>query len=98
MSARGVEMPPSFWTDPHKFDPTRFAPGREGNIPRYQYMPFGAGPRVCIGMSFAMIEATAILATLLRAARFETTDAPEPLPLARVTLVPKGGMALRVST
>jgi len=86
------------WENPDAFDPARFAPEREGGIPRYQYMPFGAGPRVCIGMSFAMIEATAILATLLRAARFETTDAPEPLPLARVTLVPKGGMALRVST
>ncbi|HUP29172.1 MAG TPA: cytochrome P450, partial [Usitatibacter sp.] len=64
---------------------------------RYQYMPFGAGPRVCIGMSFALMEATAILATLLRGARFEATAAIDPVPLARVTLVPAHGMPLKVS-
>ncbi|HUP30820.1 MAG TPA: cytochrome P450, partial [Usitatibacter sp.] len=68
------------WKDPDAFDPSRFAPGREGEIPRYQYMPFGAGPRVCIGMSFALMEATAILATLLRGARFEATAAIDPVP------------------
>ena len=85
------------WENPDAFDPARFAPEREGNIPRYQYMPFGAGPRVCIGMSFALIEATAILATLLRGARFEMAAATDPVPLARVTLVPGGGMPLRVA-
>ena len=85
------------WERPDEFDPTRFAPGREASIPRYQYMPFGAGPRVCIGMSFAMMEATAILATLLQHARFETTGGSEPVPVARVTLIPGGGMPLRVT-
>ena len=84
------------WEDPDAFDPARFAPQREAAIPRYQYMPFGAGPRICIGMGFAMMEATAMLATLLRHARFAPT-AHEPAPVARVTLVPKGGMPLRVS-
>ena len=84
------------WERPDEFDPARFAPGAEGSIPRYQYMPFGAGPRVCIGMSFAMIEATAILATLLRHARFEPVAGSEPVPVARVTLIPKGGVHLRV--
>lgn len=83
------------WESPDAFDPQRFAPGREEKIPRYQYMPFGAGPRICIGMAFAMIEATAILATLLQHARFAPT-AHEPAPVARVTLVPRGGMPLRV--
>lgn len=83
------------WEDPDAFDPARFAPQREAAIPRYQYMPFGAGPRICIGMGFAMMEATAMLATLLRHARFAPT-AHEPAPVARVTLVPKGGMPLRV--
>ena len=50
--------------------PTRFAPEQEAAISRYQYMPFGAGPRICIGMAFAMIEATAMLATMLQSARF----------------------------
>ena len=84
------------WEDPDAFDPARFAPEREAAIPRYQYMPFGAGPRICIGMSFAMIEATAILATLVRRARFATVPGPEPTPIARVTLMPGGGMPLAV--
>ncbi len=54
------------WTEPDAFVPTRFATGNEADIPRYQYMPFGAGPRICIGMSFALMETTAMVATLLR--------------------------------
>jgi len=84
------------WEDPDAFDPERFAPAREALMPRYQYLPFGAGPRICIGMAFAMLEATAILATLLRRARFAPT-AHVPAPVARVTLIPRGGMPLRVS-
>jgi cytochrome P450 len=85
-----------YWSDPDRFDPARFEPARERAMTRYQYMPFGAGPRICIGMAFAMIEATAILATLARAARFEAAPDLAPEPLARVTLVPAGGMPLRV--
>ena len=84
------------WKDPDVFDPERFAPGEEAKIPRYQYMPFGAGPRICIGMAFAMMEATAMLATLLQHARFATVQGHEPVPVARVTLVPGGGMPLQV--
>jgi cytochrome P450 len=84
------------WERPDEFDPMRFAPQDEASIPRYQYMPFGAGPRVCIGMSFAMIEATTMLATLLRHARFEAVAGMEPVPVARVTLIPQGGVNLRV--
>jgi cytochrome P450 len=83
------------WSEPDAFEPERFAPGREEAIPRFQYLPFGAGPRICIGMGFAMLEATAILATLLQRARFMPT-AHEPAPVARVTLVPRGGMPLGV--
>ena len=85
------------WDRPDEFDPTRFAPERDAAIPRYQFMPFGAGPRICIGMSFAMIEAAAILATLLQGARFAPVEGVAPSPVARVTLIPKGGMPLRVS-
>lgn len=83
------------WEDADRFDPERFAPAREAAIPRYQYVPFGAGPRICIGMAFAMIEATAILATLLQHARFSSAG-HEPAPVARVTLLPRGGMPLQV--
>lgn len=84
------------WANPDAFDPERFLPERELKIPRYQYMPFGAGPRICIGMAFAMIEATAMLATLLQRASFAPVIGHEPAPVARVTLLPKGGMPLEV--
>ena len=86
------------WNDPDRFDPTRFDPHNGLEFERTQFMPFGAGPRICVGASFAMIEATAILATLVRGARFEITDTSEPPePIARVTLRPNGGMPLRVT-
>ncbi|HYM28070.1 MAG TPA: cytochrome P450, partial [Steroidobacteraceae bacterium] len=66
------------WEDPDAFDPMRFAPEREAKIPRYQYLPFGAGPRICIGMAFAMLEGTAMLATLLQKARFAPVAGHEP--------------------
>jgi cytochrome P450 len=83
------------WRHPNAFDPTRFAPGNEGEISRYQYMPFGAGPRICIGMAFAMIEITSILATILQKARLAPVNDHAPVPVARITLQPKGGMPLR---
>jgi len=83
------------WENPDAFQPERFAPGREDAISRYQYMPFGAGPRICIGMAFAMLEATAILATFLQRVRFARAGR-EPAPVARVTLIPRGGMPLAV--
>jgi cytochrome P450 len=85
------------WDDPHRFDPQRFAPEAEARLVRYQYMPFGAGPRICIGASFAMLEATIMLATFVRAARFEVPAGHVPIPLSRVALQPKNGMPLLVS-
>lgn len=85
------------WPDADAFMPERFEPAREEAMPRYQYMPFGSGPRVCIGRNFAMMEAAAMLATFVRHARFTPVEGHEPSPVARVTLIPKGGMPLRVS-
>ena len=85
------------WVDPDRFDPDRFLPDAEAEMPRAQYMPFGFGPRTCIGSSFAMIEATAILATLVRGARFSWDGRHLPEPVSRVTLRPKGGMPLGVT-
>ena len=84
------------WEDPDRFDPARFAPEREARYARTQFMPFGFGPRTCIGGTFAMMEATAILATLVRRARFEWDGVHAPEPISRVTLRPKGGMPLKV--
>lgn len=87
----------ALWDDADRFDPSRFVAEQEVARPRYQYMPFGGGPRVCVGASFAMIEATAILATLVRAARFDCPPGPEPVPLSRVVLAPRDGLPLRVT-
>jgi len=84
------------WSDPDRFDPDRFLPEHEKALKRTQFMPFGAGPRICIGMSFAQVEAVALLATFVRAARFDWDGRHLPEPISRVTLRPKGGMPLLV--
>lgn len=85
------------WDEPDLFAPDRFQPEREATYARSQFMPFGFGPRTCIGAGFAMIEATALLATLVRGAQFDWDGRHEPEPVARVTLKPRGGMPLRVT-
>jgi cytochrome P450 len=86
----------ALWDDPDRFDPERFSPTAEEARTRYTYMPFGAGPRICIGMSFAMLEAKAVLATLVRAMRFTPIAGCDPEPMSRLTLRPMGGMRLGV--
>lgn len=86
----------ALWDRPDMFDPTRFAPDAPA-IDRFAYLPFGGGPRICIGMHFALIEAAAMLAEILRRVRLTpgpTSHAIEPL--LRITLRPKGGMPLGV--
>lgn len=85
------------WDDPDRFDPDRFLPEREAQHHRLQFIPFGVGPRVCIGGAFAMMEAAAVLATLLQHARFDWDGRHAPEPISRVTLHPAGGMPLKVS-
>ena len=53
------------WRDPDAFDPSRFLPGA-GERPRFAYLPFGAGPRICVGAQFALAEATLVLAAMVR--------------------------------
>jgi cytochrome P450 len=84
------------WFDPNRFDPDRFLPASEAGRPRTQYMPFGGGARICIGAQFAMTEATVLLATFIRSARFEWDGHHCPEPVSRVTLRPAGGMPLHV--
>ena len=85
------------WQDPLSFDPSRFSAEAKAGRHRCAYMPFGAGPRTCIGATFAMVEGKAILATLLERARFELPEGEEPVPLARITLRPKDGLRLKVT-
>jgi len=87
---------PKFWEDPEGFDPDRFAPEKQKAMHRFQYFPFSAGPRMCIGMGFAMMEGQLLLATMMRRYRFDVQPGhpiePEPL----ITLRPKYGLSVRV--
>mgnify|MGYP001096068832 CR=1 FL=1 len=85
------------WDRPDAFMPERFHPGNREKIDRYQYLPFGAGPRVCIGMSFAMQEAIIALAILLSRYRFDTLPETKPWPVQKLTTQPQGGLPMRVS-
>jgi cytochrome P450 len=70
---------PALWEDPLTFDPDRFSPQRSKGRSRWQYLPFGGGPRSCIGDHFAMLEATLALATIVRQARITSLDDDFPL-------------------
>ncbi|MBY0363967.1 MAG: cytochrome P450 [Phreatobacter sp.] len=84
------------WDNPAAFDPDRFAPDKARQFHRGAYLPFGAGPRICIGAAFAQIEAVAILVTLIRRLRFVPLPDHRPMPTTRLTLRPAGGMPMRV--
>jgi cytochrome P450 len=81
-----------YFPDPEKFDPERFTPEREKRLPRYAYLPFGAGPRICIGMYFAMMEGHLLLATLAQRASFSLVPGQtiEPDPVHHLALRPAG--------
>ncbi|MEZ5910781.1 MAG: cytochrome P450 [Paracoccaceae bacterium] len=82
------------WDDPDRFDPDRFV---AGPADRFAYLPFGDGPRICIGASFALQEAVIILATLLARFRFTPVQGRDPKPVLILTLRPEGGVWLNVS-
>lgn len=88
------------WRDPDAFCPARFdakAPQSDHESIRRAYLPFSAGPRVCVGAGFAMTEGVLSLALLARAASFALTDAPAPVPQAQLTLRSANGIWLQAS-
>lgn len=85
-----------FWDAPNAFDPDRFAPEKDNARHRCAYMPFGAGPRICIGMGFAMLEMVAILATLVREFRFTAVEGYRLKLAPDFTTRAKGGLPLHV--
>ena len=82
------------WEKPNCFDPRRFLPGSRETIDQFAYLPFGAGPRVCIGASFSLQEAVIILAHIMRSFSFELKENYAVIPLQRITLRPKGGLPM----
>jgi cytochrome P450 len=93
----GMHHRPEYFPDPEAFLPERFAPDTERAIPKHAFLPFGGGPRICIGNHFALMEGQIALAHLVQRLRFELTPessvvAPDP----SMTLRPKGGIHVRV--
>lgn len=86
---------PRFWPDPERFDPLRFTIDAKLSRPKTAYFPFGGGPRICIGESFAWMEGVLLLATLAQRWKFER--GPNVEPHALITLRPTGAMRMRVS-
>ena len=84
------------WDRPDVFDPARFVGEAADKIPRFAYLPFGAGPRICIGAAFALQEATLVLAHFVRRFEFELAPGHAVWPLLRVTLRPRGGLPMIV--
>ena len=85
------------WQNPDGFDPDRWSREETKACARDAYMPFSAGPRVCTGAGFAMVEGTLLLAQLIRAYRFEVVPNDTPVPVAHLTVRAKDGIRLRLS-
>lgn len=87
----------ALWPNPDVFDPDRFLPEREHEIVSGSYIPFGAGPRVCVGAAFATTEATLILARILRTYRIDVQRPELVRPVARLTTRPAQEVMIKVS-
>jgi cytochrome P450 len=93
----GIHRSPRYHAEPERFDPDRFAPAPEKALPRHAFMPFGAGPRVCIGNHFALMEAQIVLAAIGQRVVLDVAASLEPALDPLITLRPKGGIPMAVS-
>jgi cytochrome P450 len=96
MSQWAIHRDPRFFDEPERFIPERWTDGTLARkLPRFAYFPFGGGQRICIGNTFAMLEAVLLLATIAQRYRLTLADPDRPVtPLPVVTLRPKGGVAM----
>lgn len=85
------------WDRPDVFDPSRFLEPAKTTIPRFAYLPFGAGPRICIGSFFALQEATIVLAALVRRFDMQLLPGARVWPSQRITLRPSHGLPMRIT-
>jgi cytochrome P450 len=86
----------ALWTRPNAFDPNRFFGKARESIDRFAYLPFGVGPRTCIGATFAIQEASIMVATIMRHFTLEMVPGNTPWPVQKVTLRPRGGLPMIV--
>ena len=96
ISPYAVHRHPAWWGEPERFDPERFTPERSAARPAYAYFPFGGEPRVCIGNSFAMIEAQLILATVAQRYQLRLVPGHPVEPQMVVTLRPRSGLPMTI--
>jgi len=87
---------PEFWPDPDRFDPARFDPDRPADRPRYAYLPFGAGPRFCVGNSLGLMEAVFVLACVSRRLRLTMLPGRRVVPEPMLTLRIRGRLPMLV--
>lgn len=92
-----VHRHPDFWEDPDEFDPDRFTPERSAGRHREAWSPFGAGPHLCVGHHFAMVEGTLLLAMMAGRYVFEPAVRLPRRTVVAVTMKPRGGLPVRVS-
>ncbi len=85
-----------FWSNPESFDPERFASDAPEKPNRYQYLPFGAGPRICIGAAFSIMESKIMLANFVRAAEFKVEPGFVPQPTGQMFLTAGGAIPMQV--
>lgn len=88
---------PGFWKQPEEFDPDRFSPENVAKRPHFLHLPFGGGPRQCIGSGFAMLEACLVLVTMLKRYRFHLVPAQHVTPNPGVTLRPRNGIRVQIT-
>ena len=85
---------PSLWEQPDRFEPERFSAERTAARPRFAYLPFGAGPRICIGAAFAMAEGMLILATIAQRYRLRLKPGHPVEPQGLITIRPRFGLPM----
>jgi cytochrome P450 len=91
-----VHRHPDFWSAPEQFQPERFTPAQEARRHRFAYIPFGEGPRMCIGKAFALMEMHLALATIAQAYTLQVVPEHPVVPELAVTLRPRDGLWMTV--
>jgi cytochrome P450 len=86
----------TLWEDPDRFDPERFAPERSALRPRFAYLPFGGGPRICVGAQLALTEVALLVATMARRYRLRLVPRQDIVLLHRVTQRPRDGIRMQL--